>query len=109
MQQKHKTLLAVVILISILTVMLSCSHDYKMDAWVLAQHEVEKKLKSPSTAKFCTYPEASVIDRGEGEYRVTGWVDAQNSFGAITRVEFRVDVTFDSSGKCTDISAKVYE
>lgn len=55
------------------------------EAWSCAQNIVEGYLKAPSTAKFCSFVDAKVTHLGNGEYKVTGWVDSQNSFGAMIR------------------------
>ena len=51
-------------------------HD-KFDAFVIAEKAVKEKLKSPSTAQFCTTTEAT-IGRNGNTWTVKGWVDAQN-------------------------------
>ena len=68
------------------------------DAWVCAQNVVESRLKSPSTADFCSYPEATVTDLGNNRYRITGYVDAQNSFGVVVRSYFTVTLTLTENG-----------
>lgn len=72
--------------------------DRMMDAWVCAENVVRQNLKSPSSAKFCTYPEAIIKDKGNNEYMVTGWVDADNSFGASIRTDFTVTLTLTEKG-----------
>lgn len=68
------------------------------DAWVCAQAIVKSKLKSPSTADFCSFADAEVKHLGNGEYIVTGWVDAMNSFGAEVREYFVVTYTATKDG-----------
>ena len=68
------------------------------EAWVCAKAIVQDNLKSPSTAKFCSFTEASIRHIGNGEYIVAGWVDAQNSFGATVREDFVVTYTATTSG-----------
>lgn len=65
----------------------------EFDAFWDAKCEVEKQLKSPSTAKFCSSHEAEIIRNGN-TWSVEGWVDAQNSFGATLRNEFVVKITY---------------
>jgi len=55
-----------------------------VEAFTTAQLYAERQLKSPSTAKFCSPNEAS-ISHYAGKTVVTGWVDAENSFGAHPR------------------------
>ena len=72
----------------------SYGHD-KFDAFVIAEKAVKDKLKSPSTAQFCTTTEAT-IGRNGNTWTVKGWVDAQNSYGATVRANFVVTFTFAS-------------
>lgn len=60
----------------------------KMSAFVMSQLFVKKQLKAPSTADFPTYNESFVTDLGGGKFRVSAYVDAQNSFGAQVRSNF---------------------
>lgn len=69
-------------------------HD-KFDAFVIAEKAVKEKLKSPSTAQFCTTTEAT-IGRNGNTWTVKGWVDAQNGYGATVRANFVVTFTFAS-------------
>lgn len=72
----------------------SYGHD-KFDAFVIAENAVKEKLKSPSTAQFCTTTEAT-IGRNGNTWTVKGWVDAQNGYGATVRANFVVTFTFAS-------------
>lgn len=67
------------------------------DAWVCAKDIVSSELKSPSTAKYCTYPEATVTKKGD-IYTVKGYVDAQNSYGATIRQNFTVTLELTTNG-----------
>ncbi len=77
----------------------SYGHD-DASVYVIAEKQVEKQLKSPSTAKFCGISEAS-ITKNENSWSVSGWVDAQNSFGATIRNNFKVKITFTSNNEYT--------
>lgn len=68
------------------------------EAFACAKDILRSYLKSPSTAKFCSFTEAKVTHLGNGEYEVTGWVEAENSFGAKLRQNFTVTYTATSSG-----------
>lgn len=70
----------------------------EMDAWVCAMHVAEERLKSPSTAKFCSFSDASITDMGDDRYKVQGYVDAENSFGVRVKTEFTVTLTLTKSG-----------
>ena len=67
---------------------------------------VKDHLKAPSTAKFCnTATEMKATNLGGYKWRVTGWVDAQNSFGAMVRSDFVVTLTLTEKGAiCNDIN-----
>lgn len=63
---------------------------------------VLKLLKAPSTAKFPSYIDYQFNKRhGIGE--ITGFVDAQNSFGAMIRSTFNATFDFKSGGKMTHL------
>lgn len=68
------------------------------EAWTCAKKIVKDNLKSPSSAKFCAISDATITHVGNGQYRVSGWVDAQNSFGAVIREYFTVTYTALPSG-----------
>jgi hypothetical protein len=55
---------------------------------------VKEKLKAPSTADFGGQ---SVSGNGSGPWKVTGWVDAQNSFGAKIRTGWTCDIRLDGT------------
>ncbi len=74
------------------------TEDRKRDAWVCAIGYVQDNLKSPSTAKFCKYTEATVMRVGEDEYIIHGYVDAQNSFGATVRQVWTVSLFLTEKG-----------
>ena len=75
----------------------------KVEAWVAAQNIVEKRLKSPSTASFGGLFSGQTSDTcvtalGDRRYRVKGWVDSLNSFGATVRADFSMVLQEDDSG-----------
>ncbi len=76
-------------------------------AYVCAIDVVENHLKSPSSSTFCGFDKATVKDLGNDKYNITGYVDAQNSFGAMIRNKFSVTLTLTSSGY-KDASCSVY-
>jgi len=68
----------------------------------MAEEFVKENLKSPSTAKFGSVwdgtlqsPEERVWSIGPNKFRVTGWVEAQNSFGAVVRSNFVCELEYD--------------
>lgn len=76
----------------------SNSSDSETDAKVCAVKAVKDSLKSPSTAEFCKYTEMTATNLGGNKWEITGWVDAQNSFGATIRDNWTVTLTLTSSG-----------
>ena len=59
------------------------------EVWAMAQSFVKDQLKSPKSADFPTYGDSSVSITNSGDYyKVTGYVDAENSFGAEIRSTF---------------------
>lgn len=77
-------------------------------AKVWAEHIVKQNLKSPSTAKFCNrIMEMKAESLGGAKWKVTGWVDSQNSFGATVRSDFVVKLELIKDGvRCIDIQIK---
>lgn len=67
-----------------------------MDAISAAKQFVLKNLKAPSTAKFPPIMDFSVTQKNADSWLVTGFVDAQNSFGAMLRQQFTCTVRRDS-------------
>ena len=67
-------------------------------AYVFAQPAVKARLKAPSPASF---PWGAVLSKHTGncQFEVLGEVDAQNSFGAMTRSSFAAAMSFDPDTK----------
>lgn len=65
-------------------------------AFVYSQTAVKSQLKSPATAKFPSITNDSVIVTkiSTDKYRVTAFVDSENSFGALIRATYQVTITF---------------
>lgn len=65
--------------------------DLQITACVAAEFAVRDSLKAPTTAQFpgCAYYEVR-MSKDERTIFVTGYVDAQNSFGAMLRSKFIV-------------------
>lgn len=64
------------------------------DAERMCREHVTNQLKAPSTAKF-----GDIRTRGFGsEYTVTGWVDAENSFGATLRTRWECTAIHTGGG-----------
>jgi hypothetical protein len=61
------------------------AQDRKIEALSTCEQFVERRLKAPSTAKFSHVWDTTMTGSGDGPYQVRGFVDAQNSFGAMLR------------------------
>jgi len=57
---------------------------------VTAQQYVEHFLKAPGSAKFPSCHASTIENLGNKKYRVTSYVDSQNSFGALLRLNYTV-------------------
>lgn len=55
---------------------------------------VEEQLRSPASAEF-----DSTVTSDDGEWTVTGSVDADNAFGASVRTDYTCTVTFPGDGQ----------
>lgn len=66
----------------------------KSDLYECYCREVKKELKSPASAVFCSIDELQ-IDEAYGTYTVTGWVDSQNSYGAMLRESFKLEMKYE--------------
>lgn len=69
--------------------------DYKASCYSLAEQQVKEYLKAPSTAKFCPMRDTEFHSLGGNIYTMSGWVDAQNSFGASLRTVWGVMVSVE--------------
>jgi hypothetical protein len=59
-----------------------------IEAFVMSQEFVKRALKAPSTAEFPWYEDGFVTRLGDGRFRVSAYLDAQNSFGAQLRSRY---------------------
>ena len=69
----------------------SIAEDREWDAKSVAEKFARERLKAPSTASFSA--EQGIDVTADGLYIVTGYVDAQNSFGAQLRSRYACTVT----------------
>jgi hypothetical protein len=68
-------------------------------ARLVAEREIKKQLKSPSTADFSGYSDTQIGNlrgRGEDVWIDKGYVDSQNSFGAMLRNKYEVVIVFEA-------------
>lgn len=64
----------------------------RISAITMAEQFVEKSLKAPRTAEFCKIREFQT-NKSNGNWTVSGHVDSQNSFGAMVRTQFTVEMS----------------
>ena len=76
----------------------------QFDMQTIAEKEVEERLKAPSTAKF----DNIIVTEDKGVWVITGTVDAQNSFGAMIRNRFRVEIKDNGYPNYTVVSVEIY-
>ncbi len=72
-----------------------CGDQGKSNADIAAKFYVKEDLKAPSTAKFSGYDARNITLISECEFVVRGYVDAQNSFGAMIRNNYYVRIRYD--------------
>jgi hypothetical protein len=67
--------------------------DYSTKAKIISEEVVKASLKSPSSAKF---PDECVTEKyfGDSIFLVHGCVDAQNTFGAMIRTNYRCKLQY---------------
>jgi len=66
-----------------------CARNDRSDAIREAEEAVKAQLKAPRTAKFVSGPS---INHDGCKWTVSGEVDSQNSFGAMLRASYRVEL-----------------
>ena len=69
------------------------------DAERMCREDVLGKLKAPSTATFGDVQSTISDDFDINRWTVTGWVDAENSFGATIRSEWTCSATHRGGGR----------
>lgn len=68
----------------------------KIEAYVMSQGFMKQRLKSPGSAKFPSYSENGVNVEPQGDciYAVVAFVDSENSFGALLRTRYSIEVEY---------------
>jgi len=66
------------------------------EAKAVAEGQVEALLKSPSTADFSGLRDTKIAPITDG-YKVVGYVDSQNSFGATIRSTYSAEIYLDKA------------
>jgi hypothetical protein len=79
--------------------------NQKTEAYVYATQFVEEKITSPSTAIFGKMYDSQVTKIAENTYLVKGYLDAQNRFGAMVRMNYKCEVlVLSNKGQCKSIT-----
>lgn len=98
---------SVVVLVAVIFIFFLPSNESSNDskisfdnysAKVYAEMAVEKRLKSPSSAKFSGWEKTEIIKNqynGLNGFIVSGYVDSQNGFGATIRSRYSVEIYLD--------------
>ena len=89
-------MLGIVVVIAII-MNLGPSKPYEpdeMDACMMAEQFVTKRLKAPASAKYPLYSRKNVTRKANGDFVVKSYVDSQNSFGAMIRTNYVATVRY---------------
>ena len=70
----------------------NCDSVAKWAPKAYAEQFIKKDLKNPRSAKFSGITETREIATGKCTFRVTGWVEATNSFNATLRQTYIVEI-----------------
>lgn len=71
----------------------------KIKAMAAVKIYLEDNLKSPSSARYSDYGETPVRGLKGDNYAVAGWVDSQNSYGAMLRMKYIAIVKKSGEGR----------
>lgn len=88
----------------------AASNCDRISAFVMSQEFVRRELKSPKTAEFPYISDATVtVTPGKKcRFSVASYVDAQNSFGALIRTNYTVDVWTENGLEWNATRAKLF-
>lgn len=73
------------------------------EAKLFAQAVELQMLKAPASAQFCSLEQMTIRQNANGSYTVSGFVDSQNSYGAMVRTPFSLNVYKADEWKSVDI------
>lgn len=62
--------------------------DHSIEAEQVCERYIRDQLVAPASATFGGLLHTNVLQLTNGEYRVIGYVDAQNQFGALLRSDY---------------------
>jgi hypothetical protein len=71
----------------------------RVSAWVDCRSFVEQNLKAPASAVFplSNAPGITIAHLSNGRWSVLGFVDAENSFGAVLRQDFGCQISYSGT------------
>ncbi len=93
---------------SVDTTLIEPTDDEKAFAWTAAIQEVKARLKAPLTAKFpFSYYGQYIMKSGSSTFIVESYVDAENSFGAKLRSNFKVVIEKTGDNSYNVISVEI--
>ncbi len=70
-------------------------HINETNAQVMCEIYVKRELKTPAKAEFASRRDLEITGSGNGPWTVIGYVDSQNSFGAMLRSNYKCTVSFN--------------
>jgi hypothetical protein len=80
----------------------------KYDAYIMMEKFVKEKLKSPKTAEF--EPISTITFKNEGNvWAFVGYVDSQNSFGALIRTNFSIGMRYYTDNENWGLTTLIFE
>jgi flagellar basal body-associated protein FliL len=83
--------------------------DEKVIAYSKSQEYVKEQLKAPSSAVFPSYFEINVFYYSNSdEYVVKAYVDAQNSYGAMLRKEYKSTLRYLGEYRWQNLETIIY-
>lgn len=78
------------------------------DAYFMTWEFVKSNLKAPSTAEFPYSNRAEIIATGINQWKVTAYVDSQNSFGAKIRTHYIATVRYIGNDEWELVNIKFF-
>ena len=75
------------------------------EVYATAEAVISKYLKAPSTAKFPRMSEVGISRLEDNGFKVEGYVDSQNSYGAMIRSPFTTIFQFHNESDVADVYA----
>ena len=103
---KHKVIAALILFLLLpagCVYMLSgepdAAHTNRTSAIVCVEQKIREQLKAPRTAEFQSNRDMIIETKDNLSYKIGGYVDAQNGFGAKLRTSFICSTTVDPQAK----------